>query len=154
MLGHFLNLSELVESVCERARTAAAVKRQAFVMRVANGRNLEVRGDRSSLGRLFWTLLDNAIKYTPEGGRIEVALGWEGSQARVSVRDSGIGIGKEALPHVFDRFFRTESARTQADGTGLGLAIAKWIADAHHATLSAESTVFEGTVFSIVFRAP
>ena len=148
-----LNLSDLVESICEKARTAAAEKRQALVVRTAAAGVVEVRGDRTSLGRLLWTLLDNAVKYTPEGGRIEIALERSGGEATVSVRDSGIGIPKDALPHVFERFFRTDSARGHADGTGLGLAIAKWIADAHNARLSAESTVGEGTVFSIVFRA-
>jgi signal transduction histidine kinase len=147
-----LDLSKLVEDVCEKARPSAERKLQAFIVRAGDGRPVQVRGDRSSLGRLFWTLLDNAVKYTPEHGRIEVALEQSGSQAQVSVRDSGIGIPREALPRVFDRFFRADPARSESDGTGLGLAIAKWIADAHHATLSAESDEGEGAVFSVAFR--
>jgi signal transduction histidine kinase len=103
------------------------------------------------LRRLLWTLLDNAVKYTPERGRIDVALERAVSQTTVTVRDSGIGIPNEALPRVFDRFYRADPSRGQADGTGLGLAIAKWIADAHNATLTAESHAGEGTVFRVTF---
>ncbi|MEI9971142.1 MAG: ATP-binding protein [Ignavibacteriota bacterium] len=112
----------------------------------------EVRGDRSSLRRLIWTLLDNAIKYTPEGGRVDVLLERNGGHVRLRVRDTGVGIPEHLLPRVFDRFFRADPARSQP-GTGLGLAIAKWIADVHRADLSVESEPGAGSAFTIAFPA-
>lgn len=101
--------------------------------------------------RLLWTVLDNAIKYTPPEGRINVALETTGSEARVIVQDNGIGIPEAMLPRIFERFFRADPSRSQVDGTGLGLAIAKWIADIHHATLSVKSKENQGTLFGIAF---
>ena len=76
-------------------------------------------------------LVDNAIKYTPAGGAITLSVSWEGGAARLSVQDEGQGIDAASLPHIFDRFYRTDESRTrQTGGTGLGLAIAKWIVDA------------------------
>ena len=94
----------------------------------------------SRLRRLIWILLDNAVKYTPERGRIKTILEQDGEEARLSVQDSGIGIAPALLPRVFERFFRVDPARSQVDGTGLGLAIARWIAEAHHAVISVTST--------------
>jgi signal transduction histidine kinase len=145
------DLAELVEDVCERARGAASAKRHALIVHRTNGAHCIVQGDRSSLRRLLWTLVDNAIKYTPEGGHVEVELEHAGAEAMLSVRDSGIGIPKDLLPRIFERFFRADPARSQVDGTGLGLAIAKWIADVHHAELRVESTEGEGSAFTVVF---
>jgi heavy metal sensor kinase len=142
-----LNLGELVEDVCKRALPLAETKRQALALK-ANG-PVQISGDRSSLRRLLWTLLDNAVKYTPECGRIEVALQKMGSEVRVTVRDSGIGIPEAMLPRIFDRFFRADPSRSEVNGTGLGLAIAKWIADLHHGSLSVQSREGEGTVFAV-----
>ncbi len=144
-----LNLAEVVEEVSERARPCAEAKRQVLAVKV-NG-PAGISGDRSSVRRLLWTLLDNAVKYTPAGGRIEVALQRLGPDARITVRDSGIGIPEAMLPRVFERFFRADPSRSTVDGTGLGLAIAKWIADVHGAALSVESREGEGTVFAAVF---
>jgi signal transduction histidine kinase len=102
------------------------------------------------LRRLIWTLVDNAIKYTPEGGRVEILLEGNETHVRLCVRDTGVGIPAHLLPRVFDRFFRADPARTQT-GTGLGLAIAKWIADVHHADLAVESEPGTGSVFTVVF---
>ncbi len=103
--------------------------------RVAGGRQLEVdwvkpvlvEGDPDRLKRL-----DNAVKYTPEGGRISVRLRRDGQTAELEVRDTGVGIEPAELPHVFDRFFRGEAARQlDPDGTGLGLPIARWVVRQH-----------------------
>lgn len=148
-----LNVTELVRNICDKARPVAVERQQELILRTPEAAGAaEVQGDRSSLWRLFWSLIDNAVKYTPQGGRIEVTVDQSVEEVRVSVRDSGIGIPQESLPHVFERFFRTDGARNHAEGTGLGLAIAKWIADAHHASLLAESKLGAGTVFTVVFR--
>jgi heavy metal sensor kinase len=146
-----VDLAELVREVCDKVRPFAELKQQEFLLSGASDTIGGVLGDRSRLRRLIWILLDNAVKYTPERGRIETILERDGEHARLSVKDSGIGIAPELLPRVFERFFRVDPARSQVDGTGLGLAIAKWIADAHHIVLSVASTEGEGSTFSVEF---
>lgn len=145
------DLVPLVADALERARVLAEAKGQHLTLRCTDG-PFEIRGDRSSLRRLIWTLLENAIKYTPEGGRVDVLLEGNGSQVRLRVRDTGVGIPAHLLPRVFERFFRADPARSQS-GTGLGLAIAKWIADVHRAELSVESELGEGSAFTVAFPA-
>jgi len=143
------DLAELMRESFERARIPAKAKGHRLQLHCVE--HLEVRGDRASLSRLVWTLLDNAIKYTPDGGAIDLSLDRDGESGRLRVQDNGIGIAEELLPRIFDRFFRADPARAQGEGTGLGLAIAKWIADVHHADLSVESRAGAGTIFMVVF---
>ncbi len=146
-----VDLAELLIEVHEKARPLAAAKQQRLAVDRAG--NALVSGDRASLRRLIWTLVDNAIKYTPSGGSIDLSLDSRGSGARIIVRDTGIGIPEALLPRVFERFFRADLSRTQVDGSGLGLAIAKWIAEMHHAAISVESAEGRGTTFLVVFPA-
>ncbi len=143
------DLVPLMEEALERARVCAESKRHALALECVNG-PFEVRGNRASLRRLIRTLVDNAIKYTPPGGRVEILLEGNGTEVRLRVRDTGVGIPAHLLPRVFERFFRADPARSEA-GTGLGLAIAKWIADVHHAELAVESQPGAGCVFSVAF---
>ena len=143
----------MLAEVCEKAKARVEAKHQTLTLRGSARVPAWIAGDRSSVRRLFWTLLDNAVKYTPENGRIEVTVTTQEQDVQVRVKDSGIGIPADLLPRVFERFFRVDASRGEADGTGLGLAIAKWIADAHQATLSAESVEGEGTVFEVRFQA-
>jgi two-component system, OmpR family, heavy metal sensor histidine kinase CusS len=145
------DLVPLVEDALERARIPAENKGHRLRLQCVDG-PFEVRGDRTSLRRLIWTLLDNAIKYTPEGGRVEILLEGNDTQVRLHVRDTGVGIPAHLLPRVFERFFRADPARSQT-GTGLGLAIAKWIADVHQADLAVESEPGAGAVFTVAFPA-
>lgn len=102
-------------------------------------------GDPALIGQLLRIVLDNAIKYTPAGGEVRLDVFSEGGASCVVVEDTGVGIAAEALPHVFERFYRADPARTPATGTGLGLAIARWIADAHRARIDLESEPGRGT---------
>ncbi len=145
-----VDLAELVREMCEKVRPLAELKQQELLVHGAQ-HGAEIRGDRSRVRRLVWILLDNAVKYTPRRGRIETVLDRSREAARFSIRDSGVGIAPALLPHVFERFFRADPSRSQVEGTGLGLAIAKWIADAHHATLSVASIEGEGSTFSVEF---
>jgi heavy metal sensor kinase len=145
------DLVPLVEDALDRARAPAETKRHHVKLHCVDG-PFEVRGDQSSLRRLIWTLVDNAIKYTPEGGRVEILLEGNETQVRLRVRDTGVGIPAHLLPRVFERFFRADPARSQT-GTGLGLAIAKWIADVHQADLAVESEEGAGSVFTVAFPA-
>ena len=146
-----LNLTELVDDVCAKARPLAEAKNQSLAIHLDSGSTC-VSGDRSSLRRLVWTLLDNAVKYTPRDGSIKVALDANVSHAVLSVSDNGMGIPEPLVPQVFDRFFRADPSRSEVAGTGLGLAIAKWIADIHHATITVNSRESEGSVFRVAFQ--
>ncbi len=110
-----------------------------------------VMGDADRLRQVLDNLINNAIRYTPPGGRIELSLHCRGNQAVLSVADTGQGIATEDLPYIFDRFYRADKARTRAEGgTGLGLSIVKWIIDAHYGRIEVESAPEEGAVFRII----
>jgi signal transduction histidine kinase len=107
--------------------------------------------DAEAARRLFFILIDNAIKYTPEGGRVEVRLETRGGSAIVSVADTGIGIAESDLPHIFDRFWRADKVRSRGmGGVGLGLAIARWISQRHRWTLAAESELGVGSRVTVL----
>ena len=109
-----------------------------------------VTGDAMRLKQVIVNLVDNAIRYTPEGGRISVRLGVDNGRAVLVVSDSGIGIPPASLPAVFERFYRTDQARSrESGGTGLGLAIVKAICGAHDGTVSIESTEGKGTTLRV-----
>ena len=98
-------------------------------------------------------LLDNSLKYTPLGGRITVELQRTQTEAVLTVRDTGVGIPAEDLPHVFERFYRADRARTHdPGGTGLGLSIAQWVIDQHGGSITLESEPHQGT--TAVVRLP
>ena len=144
-----LTLSRAIGEACEMARPIAAERNLDFIISLDSARAVMVLGDFTSLRRLFWILLDNALKYTPALGRIEVSLSVSGNDVTVDVRDNGRGIPEADLPHIFDRFYRADPSRSQIEGSGLGLAIAKWIADLHHAVLSVSSELDKGTLVQI-----
>ena len=148
-----LDLRGVIEGACEIARPLAAERQHVFLLDLNYSGNFRVLGDFASLRRLFWILLDNAVKYTPPPGRIEVSLSSSAHELVVAVRDNGIGISEEDLPRIFDRFYRADPSRGRVEGSGLGLAIAKWIAEKHRARLSVASTVHSGTTFEVVFPA-
>ena len=101
---------------------------------------------------MIYNVIDNAIKYTPRGGSVQASLIRSGRRAIIRVTDTGIGIPQADLPHVFDRFYRVDKARSRATGgTGLGLAIVKHAAQIHHAQVNLESAAGEGTTVSVEF---
>ena len=106
-----------------------------------------VRGDPHRIEQVLIILLDNAIKFTPAGGRISLEMDWSQDQVQVRVRDNGIGISPSDIPHVFDRFYKADKAHQQP-GTGLGLSIAREILQLMGQTISVQSKPGEGTVFS------
>jgi signal transduction histidine kinase len=111
-----------------------------------------VEGDPARLRQVMLNLVTNAIKYTPRGGRVELSLTRRPEGLAFAVRDTGIGISAADLPHVFERFWRADRARTRSDergGTGLGLAISQYIAQAHGGTLAVQSRLGRGTVFTL-----
>lgn len=112
--------------------------------------NLSVQGNRHRLGQMMANLVSNAIKYTPDEGTITLSLFQDGNWARLEVADTGIGIASEHLPHLFDRFYRVDKARSrEAGGTGLGLAIVKGIAEQHGGKVTVESESGKGSTFTV-----
>jgi signal transduction histidine kinase len=146
-----LNLADVVEEACELARPLAEERNLSLSASLRDERLVNVLGDFTTLRRLMWILLDNALKYTQAPGQIEVKLTTDKQHAIILVKDSGDGIAEADLPHIFDRFFRADPSRSQTEGSGLGLAIAKWIAEMHHANLSVASQLHKGTVVKLVF---
>jgi len=145
-----VDIGELVEDAAARLRPLAEAKNQRVSVHAA--KPVWISGERSSLRRLVSILLDNAVKYTPADGCIEIDLTTTASAALLTVRDSGIGISEDLLPRIFDRFVRADPSRGEVNGTGLGLAIAKWIAGTHGATLAVQSRERQGSVFTVEFR--
>jgi heavy metal sensor kinase len=146
-----LELTPLVRDVCEQGQILAQ-ERQLEIAAEAPDQPLYVQGNDPALRRLLLLLVDNALKYTPAGGRITVSVALDSSGPTVTVRDTGIGIPLAALPHVFERFYRVDESRNRdAGGAGLGLSIAQWIAERHHARLEAESVVGRGSAFRVRF---
>ncbi|MDT4968492.1 MAG: hypothetical protein QOJ64_3229 [Acidobacteriota bacterium] len=116
------------------------------------------RGDEGLIRRMVLNLLDNAIKYTPAGGRIRVEIGRAGSNYRIAVTDSGAGIPAEAQAHIFERFYRVDKARSRngdraGSGAGLGLSIAAWIAETHNGEVGLEASDAKGSTFVVVLPA-
>jgi two-component system heavy metal sensor histidine kinase CusS len=112
-----------------------------------------VWADELALRRLVMILADNALKFTPSGGRVAVRLQALESECAIEVSDTGCGIRDEELPHVFERFYRADPARTPGTGIGLGLAIARTIVEAHHGRIEALSAGETGTIFRVVLPA-
>ncbi|GLX71004.1 sensor histidine kinase [Paenibacillus glycanilyticus] len=127
-------------------------QKKAITLRMMMPDTLTVKGDPERLKQLVYILLDNAIKYTPEGGKVDVGLDPNPRQWRIIVRDSGIGIAEADQPRIFDRFYRVEKHRSREEGSaGLGLAIAKQIVIAHRGSVVLESTPGKGSTFSVEF---
>jgi signal transduction histidine kinase len=109
-----------------------------------------VEGDEMRLQQVGVNLLDNAFKYTPEGGQVSMEVRAESDLAIISVSDTGMGISERALPHIFDRFFRAEQARSsRTSGTGLGLSIVQSIVEAHGGKVLVESREGLGARFRV-----
>lgn len=143
------NLAEIVRDACGQGATLAEAKKIDFYRNIPK-EPVWVEADPHALGRLFLILIDNAVKYTPSGGRVEVAVKGEGRSALGEVRDTGIGIAEEDLPHVFERFYRADKARSrESGGVGLGLSIGRWIAEAHAGTIEVQSSLGHGSVFQV-----
>ena len=145
-----LNLVDVVKEAHEMARPIADERHLSLTVSLG-AQLVRVLGDFATLRRLLWILIDNALKYTPAPGQIDIALSAMDGRATVTVRDSGVGISPSDLFHIFDRFYRADPSRSQVEGAGLGLSIAKWIADLHRAELTVTSNVNLGTVFRLEF---
>lgn len=174
-----LHTTQIIENLMEIARADSnqlalsrqptnlnAVAKDVFKQMhpLATGKGLELKlqmqrevcvaiVDATAARRLLLILLDNAIKYTPAGGRVSLTLSNWHEHIEIAVQDTGIGISPEDLPRIFDRFYRSEKSRNREfGGLGLGLALAKWIVESHQGTITADSKLTQGSTF--VVRLP
>jgi len=133
-------LDAIVEAAVEAARPSAVAKR-IDIQTTIDGSGHSVAGDAGRLQQVVGNLLSNAVRYTPQGGRVAVSVTDAGSAIEIRVEDSGIGIDPEFLPHVFERFRQADSGRTTRSygGLGLGLAIARHLVELHGGTIDAQS---------------
>ena len=144
-----VELDVLLLEVARQARAPAAAR--GVTVALGHEDQAAAWGDADLLKQLLLNLVDNAVAYTPPGGRVELSLDVDGAQARLSVRDTGPGIAAADLERIFERFYRLDEARTRrSGGAGLGLAIARWIAEAHGGHIAVESVVGRGSVFTLV----
>jgi heavy metal sensor kinase len=143
-----VDLSTLASSLAEQMEPVASAKN--IVLEADVTPRVFVRGDSNWLERVILNLLDNAIKFTGDGGSVRIALKSEEGQGVLRIEDTGVGIPADAIPHVFERFFRAESSRSKyVEGVGLGLALVKWIVDRHHGEIEVESRPDHGSCFTV-----
>lgn len=139
-------LGDIIADAANSARVLASEKQVALDVQPMD--EAAVHGDPTLLRQLFMILLDNAVKFTPTGGNVTVRAQRNRRRTRVMVTDNGVGIPASALPHVFERFFRADPARSRG-GAGLGLSIARWIVETHKGQISVESVEGKGTTVSV-----
>jgi two-component system OmpR family sensor kinase len=141
------DLAKVAEEAVQAVR--AAVNGKVSIEYAGSGREVEATFDKGRVLQVAAILLDNAVKYTPEGGRVTVRT-WENKdQVALEVSDTGIGIPQDQLPLIFERFHRVDNSRTE-EGAGLGLAIARQIAESHDGEIEARSTPAEGSTFTLL----
>jgi len=141
-------LNDLVAECCRSLQSLAAARQIDVQCQAAT--DAPFHGDQELLRRLVVNLLDNAIRYSEPGGRVEAAVYGAGADLRIVIADDGPGIPPDAAPHVFDRFYRADKARErERGGSGLGLAIVKWIAESHDGAVTFATHPGEGTTFTV-----
>ncbi|MBQ6004642.1 MAG: HAMP domain-containing histidine kinase [Selenomonadaceae bacterium] len=142
-----LDLDDIVGDVMSKMKTVVKTHK----VELLKNDPVKIFGDDTTIRQMLRIFLDNAVKYTPEGGSIKVSSKIDGGKILLSISDSGIGIAPENQKKIFDRFFRIDSEDlvSEANGSGLGLSIAKWIADSHDIKISVASTLGKGTTFTL-----
>jgi heavy metal sensor kinase len=149
---HDFYLNELLAECCRSVQGLAGAR--GLTLECRAGADLQFTGDEQLLRRLIVNLLDNAIRYTPAGGKVSAALEAADGAVRLRVSDTGIGIAPVDAPRVFERFYRAGEARSRQDGGfGLGLAIVKWIAESHAGVVECSSECGAGACFTVTLPA-
>jgi len=144
-----VSLTEVVKD-CARAAQVLAVRKGVRLKLENDSTSIALNADEELIKRMILNLLDNAVKYTPEGGEISLALEKHNGSAEIVVRDTGIGLSERDQQRVFDRFYRVDKARSRAlGGAGLGLSIVRTIVEAHGGEITIESATNQGTTFTV-----
>jgi signal transduction histidine kinase len=146
-----VDVRSVLMTVLARMRSVARRKNITLQWkRFGRATQYTVRGDETQLASMFTNLVDNAVKYTSPGGRVEVTGGFEGPEVVIRISDTGIGIPEGKLQRIFERFYRVDKARSkETGGTGLGLSIVKHVAENHGGRVAVESTPGEGSTFTV-----
>lgn len=144
------DISEVVENAYKKIKPLA--KKKNIEVAVSLGtKGQALQGDKKSLGKMVLIFLDNAVKYTPKGGKVLVTTKSDNRNLIVKIKDTGIGISKEDISHIFDRFYRVDQSRSKdiVAGFGLGLSLAKRIIELHKGSVEVESVEGKGTTFTV-----
>lgn len=149
---HIVSLEDIVVEAYQKVSKLAENKSIVFETIL---KDIKIKGDKQSLVELFLIILENAIKYSPEGSKIFINIENEGDKSVVKIKDQGIGIKSSDIPFIFNRFYRSDSSRAKdkVAGYGLGLSIAKRIADLHNGEIFIESILHRGSEFIIKFKS-
>jgi signal transduction histidine kinase len=143
-------LDEAVERVVKRYEIPAQEKQ--IKLESQSERGITIAATNEGVDRILNNLVSNAVKYTPRGGQVSVTLSGRDASAQIQVVDTGIGIPEEALPHLFEEFYRAPNAKAQEkEGTGLGLAIAKDLVTRFGGHIAVQSKPGQGTTFTVTF---
>ena len=143
-----ISLTGLCEDTVHALRPAA--EKANLTLHAELAEDVHLTGDESKLRQVVYNLIDNAVKYTPEGGTVEVTLRADSREAILTVRDTGIGIPAEDVAHIFDRFYRVDKARSRATGgTGLGLSIVRQMVQLHGGEITVDSAADKGSTFTV-----
>ncbi|NLE20493.1 MAG: ATP-binding protein, partial [Clostridiales bacterium] len=143
-----MSLAEVVKDAEHRLSPMAAQRGQQFITSLQD--SCDMYADKAKLQQVVYNLLENAVKYTPRDGWVKVNLQRQGRDAVLTVSDSGPGIPRESLPHVFERFYRVDKARgRESGGTGLGLSIVQQYVNQHGGTVRVASEEGQGAVFTV-----
>ncbi len=153
MSMRYFPIAKAVSETVNELSNVAISKNVSLTFTNGQSDELTVFGDEQRLRQVLVNLVDNAIKYTPENGKIELSLAVREKEVSVIVEDNGIGIPKKDLPRVFERFYRVDKARSRdVGGSGLGLSIVKHILEAHSSVMKVESEVEKGTRFEFILK--
>ncbi|MGE5301655.1 MAG: sensor histidine kinase, partial [Acidobacteriota bacterium] len=149
----WFDVSHLLETIVERMRYKATSA--GITISESYGEGIEMNGDIDLLEQAFSNIVDNALKYTPSGGTVDVTVKSENGRIVVAVIDTGIGIPESEVSQIFERFYRVSKERSRKlGGTGLGLSIAQWVIQAHDGRIDVKSAVGAGSEFVTSFPVP
>ena len=144
------SVTDTVRHICEVMRVDLDAHHHMLTLRAAKNIPL-ITADREKVEQVLINIVSNAVKYTPDNGKIVITAAYDGKLVRISVSDNGLGIPEQDLPHVFERFYRVEKSRTTGSGgTGLGLAIAKEIINAHGGDIEIKSVYKQGSTATVM----
>ncbi|MES5953314.1 HAMP domain-containing sensor histidine kinase [Bacillus fungorum] len=141
-------MDKLLEEIVDPYKEIASYQEKEMLLKVEH--DISFMGDRERIHQMMVILLDNAMKYTNEGGHIQIDCTQTNSSIRIRVKDDGIGVKDEDIPKLFDRFYQGDKARSASEGAGLGLSIANWIVEKHYGKILVESKWGEGTCFEVI----
>lgn len=145
-------LDELVEDICRDFYVAAQSRNIELRYYKKTGEDYKITGDRDKIRQVFINLISNALKFTKEKGMVSVSLYANNKNIIAEVKDDGIGIKKEDMPFIFERFYRGDKSRNQTEGSGIGFTIVRDILQIHNVDMEVESEEGKGTTFRILFE--